>query len=312
MSAPILVFGAPFSGTSLLAQMLGSHPQLAPMPELRLGLAERVDALLEIFAISQAPIADGLLRAIAEHLTGGQNARGIAAARDWLQQRSNQRTADVLAALAAAVAPRRLVIPDSESALRPHELLRWQALAPQADLVHCLRHPLPHGVVWSRWLASQVFVPADYRDHARSPQPAAIEPQLPWLRCQRNLQRWWPAAQRRMLRMESLQSQPDQALSALIAGLGLAPVETAVCDRMMAAADSPFAGFGPPEAPRGLEMEVLDPVLDGITLPAPPYSLAGPVPWRDDGAAFDPEVRALARSYGYEDREDTVEAGTVR
>ena len=106
MNAPILVFGAPFCGSSLLAQMLGSHPQLAAMPELRLGLADRVDELLEIFAISQAPIADGLRRAIAEYITGGQNARGIAAADAWLRERSDRSTAEVLAALAAAVAPR--------------------------------------------------------------------------------------------------------------------------------------------------------------------------------------------------------------
>lgn len=300
MNAPILVFGAPFCGSSLLAQMLGSHPQLAAMPELRLGLADRVDELLEIFAISQAPIADGLRRAIAEYITGGQNARGIATADAWLRERSDRSTAEVLAALAAAVAPRRLVIPDSESALRPHELLRWQQLAPEGDLVHCVRHPLPHGLVWSRWLAAQLFVPADYRDHARSPQPAAIEPQLPWLRCNRNLDRWWPAARHRRLRMESLQTHPEATLSALIDGLDLGAVGSDVLERMLAVRDSPFAGFGPLEAPRGLEMEVLDPVLEGIRLPPPPYVLDGAVPWREDGAGFDPAIRALAADYGYD------------
>lgn len=297
--APILVFGAPFCGTSLLAQMLGSHPDLAAMPELRLGLADEVDELLEIFAISQAPIGDGLRRAVAEHLTGGQHARGIAAADAWLEAQRGRTTAALLTDLAAAVAPRRLVIPDSEAALRPHELLRWQRLAPTATLVHSLRHPQLHGRVWSRWLSSQLFVPADYRDHAVSPAPAVVEPQIPWLRCNRNLERWWALQPHVRLRMETLEAAPQATLAALVMAVGAAAVPAAVLETMLEAGASPFAGLGPSDAPRGLEMEVLDPVLEGLQLPPVPPTLDDAVSWRADGRGLDPAVSADARAYGY-------------
>ena len=74
MSGVILLAGAPFSGCSLLAQMLGSHPQCAAAPELKLGLADTVDGLLTLADLSQVPLLDGLLRFIAEHHGGAVTA----------------------------------------------------------------------------------------------------------------------------------------------------------------------------------------------------------------------------------------------
>lgn len=298
----MLVLGAPFSGCSLLAQMLGSHPQCAAAPELRLGLADRVDQLLSLSGVSQVPLLDGLMRFVAEHLCGGQHARGIADAHAWLAARGDASTAQLLAELQAAVAPRVLVIPDGEAALRPNELLRWQQMAGDLQVVQCLRHPLTHGAVWAPWLQAQLYVPPDYRDHRVSPVAALIEPQIPWLRCHQNLARWVPEALRVPFRMEELDADPAAALGALCSALGLEAGDAAVAD-MYAVANSPFAGWGPPEAPGGLEMDTLMPVLDNALPVDDPPRLDAEPPWHhshpDARFALDAGVVALARQYGY-------------
>lgn len=300
MRAPVLVFGAPFSGVSLLSQMLGGHGDLYSTPVLHLALADTVGTLLDLFSLSQLPIADGLLRLVAQRFTGGQDAAGVAAAHHWLTQRRDWTTAALLSHLADDVAPRRLVIPDHESALRPDELGRWQQMAPQAMLIQPLRHPLTHGAVWAPRLERQLFVPPDYRDHRSAPAAALIEPQLPWLRVNHMLEHWWPTQRRHVLRMEDLAADPDATLSAALAALGLAASE-ADLQRMRAVEGSDFAGAGPPEAAGGLEEEVLLDVLEtAYRLKQGPPSLDDRVPWqRDRDARLTPEVIAQAQRYGY-------------
>jgi hypothetical protein len=294
VSGVVLVTGAPFSGCSLVAQLLGGHPNCAAAPELSLSLADTVDGLLQTAAISQVPLLDGLLRFIAEYVTGGQHDAGIAAAEAWLDARRAADTVDLLEALGAAVAPRRLVIPDPDAALRPDALMRWQRLAPDLQVVHCLRHPLTHGAVWAPWLQAQLYVPPDYRDHSQVPPP--VEPQIAWLRCNRNVHDWLPAEVVHRLRMEDLETDPDAALGALGQALGLD--DDHAVHQAMQALQTPFSGWGPPAAPGGLEAEVLMPVLDQALPLTQPTDLDQPLPWRS-GVRLDAAVIGLARAYGY-------------
>lgn len=294
MSPVVLVTGAPFSGCSLVAQLLGGHPDCAAAPELSLSLADTVDGLLQTASISQVPLLDGLLRCIAEYHTGGQHDAGIAAAQAWLDARRAADTAELLGMLCDAVAPRRLVIPDPDAALRPDALLRWQRLAPDLQVVHCLRHPLTHGAVWAPWLQAQLYVPPDYRDHSQVPPP--VEPQIAWLRCNRNIHDWLPTGIVHRLRMEDLYTDPDAALGTLCHVLRLNNRHAA--HQAMQALQTPFAGWGPPAAPGGLEAEVLMPVQDQALPLIQPPDLDQPLPWRSD-ARLDASVTALARGYGY-------------
>jgi len=302
VSGVILLAGAPFSGCSLLAQMLGSHPQCAAAPELRLGLADTVDGLLTLADLSQVPLLDGLLRFIAEHHGGGQHRASIAKATAWLDAGRKAAIAELLAELTHDLSPRVLVIPDGEAALRPDELLRWLRLVPDLKVVQCLRHPLTHGAVWAPWLQGQLYVPPDFRDHCVSPDAALIEPQIPWLRCNRNLQRWVQETHRTPFRMEDLETDPVAALRALCAALGLDDGDDAVA-AMQAISGSPFAGWGPPEAPGGLEMDALAPVLDQALPIVWPPRLDAEVPWQpaqtESPRRLDADVVTLARQYGY-------------
>lgn len=292
-AAPIFILAAPFSGAAALAARLDAHPQLCAISETSLFVADTVAELLEIFELGQGGHGDGLLRAIAQLESGEQNETTIDEAARWLAERAHWRCSAVLQHLIERAAPRRLVMPDTDAVLRPDDLCRLARDFAQAELIQLLRHPWTQGALFARWLDDRLFVPADFRDHAQ--QPAPIDPQLAWLRIQRNIAQWLqPAfgARLRICRDEDLRS--DEALRALCTGLRL----DAAALTSQAIEDWPFAGYGPRNAPYGVEAELVEdtpPLPDWLQMPR----LEAPLPWRADGRGFSADVIALARQYRY-------------
>lgn len=298
LQPPLFVLAAPFSGSSWLAGVLGQHPQLYALPQLFAFTAETVGELLDVFGLSQADHGDGLRRAVAQLMFGAQSEATIAQADAWLAERAALSVKVLIDLLAAAAAPRRLVIPDSEAALRPMELRRLLAAYPDAAVVHLVRHPWVQGCHLASWLQARLFVPVDYRDHGFNP-PAA-EPQIPWLRANANLEQALRASSVRSHRLgtEALDSHFAYCLTTLCEWLALDTTATAL-GGLQHPERWPFAQPGPASARGGLEAEVWDaPDPAAEALAATPH-LEGPLPWRADGAGFDPQVIALAQRYGY-------------
>lgn len=297
--APVWILAAPFSGASWLTSCLGRHPQLYAVPELNLLMADTVGELLDIFDIGQGTHAHGLLRALAELEFGGQTDAGVTQARAWLEQHRNLRSGELAAWIAGKVAPRRLVIPDSEAPLRPMNLRRLLAQIPQASLIHLVRHPWEQGCLLADWARERLFVPPDFKDHAF--HPAQIDPQIPWLRANQNLRRLlsaWPASQGREVHSEAVEQASERTLGALCEWLGVACDEAAQL-AMRAPEAWTYAAYGPASAAYGLEAEVLEPFSERALQLAARPSLSQPLPWRDDGAGFDAQVRSLAQQLGY-------------
>lgn len=291
--APVFILAAPFSGAAALAARLGGHPQLYAISETSLFVADAVVELLEIFEIGQGGHGDGLLRALAELQHGGQSDAGVAAAAQWLAAHAHWTTAELLQHLVELAAPRRLVMPDTDSVLRPGDLGRLQRDWPQAHIIHLIRHPWTQGARFARWLDDRLFVAADFRDHSVRPPP--VDPQLAWLRINRNLEQWLlPHYAGRWQRCRDEDLQQTETLAALCAALGVASdaASLATCE----IGRWPFAGYGPSAAPYGVEAEL----VEGLPpLPDGQASLAGALPWRADGQAFSADVVALAQRYGY-------------
>lgn len=297
--APVWLLAAPFSGASWLAGCLGRHPQLFATPELHLFMAPTVGELLDIFSVGQGPYADGLLRTVAELECGGQTDAGIAAARAWLEQREDWSIDALLAQLCARVAPRRLVVPDSNTPLRPMDLLRLRAARADAAVVHLVRHPWEQGCLLDAWGRERLRVPLDFRDH--SVKPARIEPQLPWLRANEGIERTlasWPGAVSYRVRSEAVEQRGDETLAALCGWLGIDADASALAAMAQPEAWC-FGGYGPGTAPYGLEPEVLEPYSDDTLDLAQRTSLQRPLPWGDGADGFDPQVIRLAQRYGY-------------
>lgn len=296
-AVPVFLLAAPFSGASVLAGVLGQHPDLYAVPELNLFLADTVGELLDVFDLGQGGHSHGLLRALAEIDFGGQTDAGVAQARDWLEARRAMTVGELLQHLVARVAPKRLVVPDAESALRPMDLQRLASTRPQIESIHVLRHPWSQGVLLQAWARDKLFVPQDYKDH--SVRPPLLDPQIAWLRTEHNLQAFF-AGRRPLLQLrgETLDTDFEAAAAELCTALGVRTDATAL-DAMRETGGWVFAGHGPRSAPYGLEPEALETFSAGTLDLAAATSLSAPLPWRPDGKAFAPEVQALARQYGY-------------
>lgn len=299
--APVFILAAPFSGASYLAGQLAAHPQLYAVPELCLFMADNVGELLDIFSLSQGPHGDGLLRAVAQLEFGAQTDAEIGAARDWLAQRRALGVGELLGQLAARAAPRRLVVPDTETPLRPIDLRRLLRQVPDARAIHLVRHPWTQGCRMSAWARERLFVPPDFKDHGWS--PAVVDPQIPWLRANRNIETAFAARDLLRLRDEALRLGPGMlvyrdAIDGLCRALALE--HSAVTWRVMqAAAPWVYAGLGPRAAPYGLEAEVLETLAANDEALAEQCSLDAALPWRPGAEGFDAAVGMLAREYGY-------------
>ncbi|ROH87823.1 hypothetical protein ED208_14005 [Stagnimonas aquatica] len=297
--APLFILAAPFSGASWLAGVLGRHPGLYALPQVFPGMAEEVGELLELFALSQLSHGDGLRRSVAQLAFGGQGAVQIAAADAWLQARRGWSTTELIDWLAAQVAPRRLVIPDAEMPLRPHELQGFRDRLPQARWLHLVRHPWSQGCLHAAWLREQLFVPVDFRDHAQT--PPLPEPQLPWLRSNQNLLQAaadWPESQWRRLHSEAFDTDFAGSLGGLCDWLEL-PLARADLEAMARPAEWLYAQTPEGSVRGGLEAEVWADFAPELEALAAQPRLDAPLPWRRDRQGFAPEVLALAKRLGY-------------
>lgn len=294
---PVFVLAAPYCGAARIAAMLGGHARATALPELHLFLADTVGALQRTHALSEARLDDGLLRCVAQSLWRAQNETTIAQARDWLDSRTRQSVAELCETLFERLAPRTPVLPDVSVGWRPHELDTLIERYPRARLIHLLRHPRPHGDAAVADLAGKLFVAPDWKDYNGG--SARVDPQLAWLRINGNLGlcRRLGEARYRTLRLEDLHAAPEATLRALCDWLGW-DSDSGDIASMLHPERSDYAGYGPPQAPFGMETDVLEQPGFEAAAAAPP-SLDEPLPWRADAAPAAAEVVALARSFGY-------------
>lgn len=297
MSAPppVFILAAPFSGASKLAALLGGHPRLCAVPELSLFMAERVDQLRYIFEISRDVRADGLYRAIAQLCFGAQDEDGVACAQRWLETRAPHRVGRVLAELAEAAALRSLIVPDTETALRPGDLRRLAEQVPGVRVLHLVRHPHAQGCAFAPWLRERLFVPPDFKDHSEN--PPVIDPQIPWLRVNRNLEDFAATlAPRDYLRVRSEDLEQGAGLIGICEWIGVAAGDAELASMRQIRAWA-FADYGPETAPRGLEADFLGEAPPALSAGA--ARLEGELPWRETPVEFTSEVRAYAAECGY-------------
>lgn len=145
--SPVFVLCPARSNSSVVTAMLGEHPELCVFPELALFRKETVGELLGDPPGWTGPAARlrmaGVLRALAEHHDGAQNAETVAAAERWVEARSSWGVADLLDHLLEGAAPRTGIEKSPESSSREEYLARMTAAYPRARYLHLTRHPVP-------------------------------------------------------------------------------------------------------------------------------------------------------------------------
>ena len=296
--APLLVMAPPGRSASLVAAMLGCHPQAQDLPELNLFLAPNLDELLQIAQLSDGLSAEGLWRAVAQFGFGAQTVETVAAAQHWLRRRADWSGGALLRSLAAQLAPRLLVTPETSCGWRIKDLERCLRENADARVLHLVEHPRAYCRERVAALSGRLFVPPDFKDY--NARPPTLDPQIAWLRVHTQLRAnlaGWPAAQVRVLAMERLLTRPEPTLRSLLDWLGL-PATEAALHAMQRPELSAFASFGPQGARLGYDEAFLNaPWFErriGVS-----ETLEGPLEWRDQGMGFAAEVKSLAGEFGY-------------
>lgn len=318
LANPLFVFCAPRSFTSVVAAMLGRHPQMYGLPETHFFTYDTMAEWWKVASVAVWPMNHGLLRAVAELYFGGQTEATVRRASGWLRRRLHLTTGAMMETLIERVHPRIAVDKSPGMAWRVDAMSRARAMFPQARFVHLLRHPRAHGesvlkyvaerakhgpIPPTHWLIrlSRCPPPAPFDEDPESALPEeGLDPQWGWYTLNRNIADFLatlPPEQVYRVRGEDLLTSPDSALPPLVAWLGLRDDPEAI-EEMKHPERSPYACFGPRGAKYGMDAYFLEsPALRPTR--AKPMSLEGLLRWRADGHGFAPEVRRLAREFGY-------------
>jgi hypothetical protein len=296
---PLLVILAPpRCYTTLVCAMLGEHPQMYGLPETHLFTSGSMEEWWASHNGSDR--TDGLSRAVAQIMFQSQTEATIRRARQWLRHPPRS-TADVLRDMARQVSPLMLVEKTPQASERIDHLRRIDALFPHARFLHLLRHPLGHVLSRLERRLKNLRKTVPGIDLVQAAQRfAGADPQMLWLRCNSNIVSFLncisPERQMR-IRGEDLLGDPDQHLRDITVWLKVRSDPEAI-EAMKHPERSPFACFGPPNAPMGGDENFFrNPALRPLR--ETPQSLNGPVPWREDSEGFRPVIIDLARSFGY-------------
>jgi hypothetical protein len=278
LADPLIILTLTRSYSTLVCAMLGRHPQMYGLPETCLFACDTLREWWETFG------ADGLLRAVAQIVFGNQNEVTIERARHWLWQRLRWNTGDVLWELAQRVHPLILVEKTPITVARVEHMQRALAACPSARFLHLVRHPLGFSQSVLKFLE-------------RTNRPFR-DPQVRWHKAHSNIRAFLatiPSEQQMRVRGEDLLADPDHHLREIAEWIGLRSDPEAI-EEMKHPERSPFASFGPRNAPMGGDPNFFQqPTLRASKVNV--QSLEGPLPWRKDG--FSKEVRELACQFGY-------------
>lgn len=145
--APLFVLAPPRSYSSVVTTMIGQHPSLVGLPELKLfafgTVGELGDSLPSYWRergfIHRSP---GLVRALAQTMFGDQGLDSVKSALAWLKARPHWTGAHVFDALLAQLAPRTAVEKSPENVATSAALHRLASAYPKAHYLHLTRHPV--------------------------------------------------------------------------------------------------------------------------------------------------------------------------
>jgi sulfotransferase family protein len=127
--------------------MIGQHPQLVGLPELKLFCCATIgdlEASLPSYWIERGIThrSPGLVRAVAQFEFGDQTLESLSLARAWLQDRRHWSGADVLDVLLSRLTPRSAIEKSPDNVSDDTALTRMASAYPCARYLHLTRHPI--------------------------------------------------------------------------------------------------------------------------------------------------------------------------
>jgi hypothetical protein len=286
---PLIILAPMRSYSTVVSAMLGQHPQMYSLMETHLFTCEKMWEWWRLYREKNKVLGQGLLRVIAELVMGYQSEATIEQARLWILRRLAWPTSQVFRALAMRVTPSVLIEKSPLTVNRLENLQRIQAAFPRARFLHLTRHPLEFGRSYLKFFENMGI-------------PVKADPQAVWHRQHSTILIFLatvPREQQLRIRGEDVLDAPDQHLTKIAAWMGVQTSPDAI-EKMKHPERSPFAGFGPRNAPMGGDPQFFsDPTLHCVK--AKRLSLDVSLPWRQDGQGFTVQVQDMAQKLGYVD-----------
>lgn len=286
--APVFILCAMRSYSSLICAMLGQHPDLYGLPEINLSVADRVSGVVAFYRRRPHGL-HGLLRTVAQLREGAQTDDTVAAARDWIAERGDWSTDEMLAWIEAQVAPRRIVDKSPVTVRSVEMMARLYRMRPDASFLHIVRQPAAVCRSIDRLHAE---IDAERGTSLRT----RVDPEKVWLTSNANIldfKAGLPPGLCLTLQGEAFLGQFDTYAPQVCEWLGIRTDPQAL-QAMRHPETSPYACMGPQAAAYG---------NDPNFLAAPAYTPRpieiAPIEDGCDGRAFQPRTRKIARELGY-------------
>jgi len=285
------------SYTSVVATMVGQHPDLAGLPELKLfsyRTISELEASLPSYWRERGFVhrSPGLVRALAQFEFGGETQEHLAAAQAWLHERGHWSGAQVMDALLARLAPRAAVEKSPENVTTAAALRRLATAYPNARYLHLTRDPVSTQASMAAHLLRTV------PEHPRLGEPMAGI--AAWRNIHARILRFAasvPGDRIMRVRAEDVLNDPRVRLRRIAAWLRLRTDDAAI-EAMCHPEASPFACFGPSGSGilGGHDHGFLrDPIPRRVEFPR---TLEQPSGWHG-GRRLWQRTAALARQLGY-------------
>jgi hypothetical protein len=304
----VCVLSPPRSFSTVIAAMLGQHPQLYGLAETHLLSVSTLDEWWSSAGVASFPMTHGLLRSVAELVFGQQSEVSVRNAAALLRARSSWSSADMLALLADRVHPRTLVEKSPVLCFREEWMLRAAETFPNARFIQLTRHPRSQALSVRKHIRKSLELgrpmPLWLRNlgwsDGRGQLFPEFDPQRSWYTLNANIDGFvskLPSDRWMRVRGEDVLRDPWSRLAEIASWLGIETDSVAV-DAMLHPERSPFAGFGPPGAVYGNDLFFLCDARLRPERAAGAENLEDPLEWRS-AARFAPEVVALAQRFGY-------------
>jgi Sulfotransferase family len=251
MATLLIILCPPRSFSSVVATMIGQHPELYGFPELQLFSDESMDTLLIRREKRGKAVPAGLARFIAQEVFGIQNARTALQAIDWIRERRSWSTKQMLDYAIHLVAPKIGVEKSPGTSSRFSYMERAARDYPDAYFLHLTRHPVSTRQSMEEFFGSKT-------ERARRHGSEAVAKEKPLLREAFDSLILWhhmhtailrftnglPAGTTMRVKGEDLLSDPDRYLAQIAEWMGLrTDAEAIAC--MKHPEESPYAYTGP-------------------------------------------------------------------
>ena len=261
--SPVFVLATPRSYSSVVATMVGQHPECASLPELKLfayGTIGELEASLPQYWSDRGIThrSPGLVRAVAQFEFGDQCPDSLLSAREWLRDRSHWSGTDVLDVVLDRLSPRTAVEKSPENVADDDALGRIASSWPRARYLHLTRHPV------TTQRSMQEHLNRTVPGYALPGQPMSAVAAWVDVHCRiLHFAATLPKARYLCVRAEDVLNQPQSQLTSIAEWLALGTGADAI-EAMMHPEKSPFASLGPADS--------------GIVGGNDPGFLRGPIP----------------------------------